>query len=72
MERHRRCELWERRPGGRWEVTASGTFDALDHRMRHALKLGRTDRYSKGPVEMVALAVGDWPARDTTPSHVLH
>lgn len=65
-----RCEVWERRPGGRWEVVYSGSPEASASFISRCQKARRGARFSL-PVEQVLLPLGEPPFRDTSPTAVI-
>lgn len=65
-----RCEVWERRPGGRWEVVHSGTPDASAAFVTRCQKAGKGARFTV-PVEQVVLPLGEQPVRDEAPTAVI-
>lgn len=62
-----RTEVWERRPGGRWEVVHSGSQGAAERFIDRCRVRGRGARFSR-PVELVILPLGEQPVRDTAPT----
>lgn len=65
-----RSEVWERRPGGRWEVVYNGSLDAAMSWVGRCQKRGQGARFA-APVEQVVLPLGTPPVWDETPTVVI-
>jgi hypothetical protein len=65
-----RCEVWERRPGGRWEVVYNGSAEAANSFILRCRKARKGARFA-APVEQVVLPLGEPPFRDTSPTAVI-
>lgn len=64
-------EVWERRPGARWEVVYSGSADSARLWVGRQGSRRKPARFSKLPVELVVLPVGTFPDNRTEPTRVI-
>lgn len=62
-----RTEVWERRPGGRWEVVHCGSLGATTRFIERCVLRRKGARFA-APVEQVIVRVGEYPTRETTPT----